>query len=398
MANERQGSDFRTDAFQTNPYPRYAHLRKFDPIHENPLGFVLLTRYSDCLAALRDQRFGKEGLELLFKDGYIGEYAGKKLPPSILFSNPPNHTRMRALVAKAVTERYFQDMSEGIQQIVEQLLAKQRNARAMDFMSDFANQLPFNVLCQMFSIPTEDMPALREWSGQIALTMDAFSQSDELVLKRREAKAEFIDYFHTLIEKRKSSLGEDCLSRLIRIENAGDRLSTGELIATCALFFVAGHETSVNLLGNGMLALLQHPDQMRRLREDPTLFDSAFEEILRYDAPIQRVVRLLGEDVQLANRNLKKGRIVVLALGAANRDPAYFSNPDQFDILREARRNLSFGFGIHYCLGASLARLEARIIFSTFLSQFRSLKLTDEQFEWRPSFTMRGLQSLQIAW
>ena len=382
--------------FHADPYPFYRRLREQDPVHQTPLGFFVLTRFEDVQTVLRDPRYGREGMEKLFTDVY-GEV--EQLPRSMLFRDPPDHTRLRALVSKAFTPRVIEQMREHIQGIVDRLLDRVQGAQHMDVIDDLAYRLPVTVISEMLGVPEGDHEAMRGWSSDIARSLDAFGlpSDQEIVERGRVARRAVGDYFRRLVPERRGRPGDDLLSQLIAAEEQGDRLTEGELLATCVLLYIAGHETTVNLIGNGLLALLRHPDQMRRLRDDPGLITGAVEELLRYDSPVQRTARLTHEDVELGGKRIDKGTMVVACIGAANRDPAQFTEPDRLDVGRRDVRHLSFGFGIHFCLGAPLARVEGQIALGAMLRRLPPLSLAGEP-TWRESSILRGLKSLPVAW
>ena len=385
--------------FHANPYPFYHRLRAADAVHQTPMGLWVLTRYDDVVTALRDPRFGREGFEQMLAAVYGDDTTNASRPRSMLFRDPPDHTRLRGLVSQAFTPRVIERMRSHIQEIVDRLLDRAQNAKAMDVIEDLAYPLPVTVICEMLGVPTEAHAGIRQWSADIARSLDAIGMpSDEGVVKRgRLARQAMLDYFRGIIPERRQNPRDDLLSLLIAAEEQGDKLTEGELLITCNLLFVAGHETTVNLIGNGLFALLNHPDQLDKLRENPTLIPSAVEELLRYDSPVQRTARITNTDVELDGRKIAKGSMVIAAIGAANRDPAHFPDPDRLDITRRDNRHIAFGFGIHFCLGAPLARLEGQIAIGTLLLRMPGLKLATSAPEWRESSTLRGLKALPVV-
>jgi len=385
--------------FHANPYPFYHRLRAADPVHQTAMGLWVLTRYDDVVTALRDPRFGREGFEQMLAAVYGDDTTSASRPRSMLFRDPPDHTRLRGLVSQAFTPRVIERMRSHIQEIVDRLLDRAQNAKAMDVIEDLAYPLPVTVICEMLGVPTEAHAGIRQWSADIARSLDAIGMpSDEGVVKRgRLARQAMLDYFRGIIPERRQNPRDDLLSLLIAAEEQGDKLTEGELLITCNLLFVAGHETTVNLIGNGLFALLNHPDQLDKLRENPTLIPSAVEELLRYDSPVQRTARITNTDVELDGRKIAKGSMVIAAIGAANRDPAHFPDPDRLDITRRDNRHIAFGFGIHFCLGAPLARLEGQIAIGTLLRRMPGLKLATSAPEWRESSTLRGLKALPVV-
>jgi len=385
--------------FHANPYPFYHRLRAADAVHQTPMGLWVLTRYDDVVTALRDPRFGREGFEQMLAAVYGDDTTNASRPRSMLFRDPPDHTRLRGLVSQAFTPRVIERMRSHIQEIVDRLLDRAQNAKAMDVIEDLAYPLPVTVICEMLGVPTEAHAGIRQWSADIARSLDAIGMpSDEGVVKRgRLARQAMLDYFRGIIPERRQNPRDDLLSLLIAAEEQGDKLTEGELLITCNLLFVAGHKTTVNLIGNGLFALLNHPDQLDKLRENPTLIPSVVEELLRYDSPVQRTARITNTDVELDGRKIAKGSMVIAAIGAANRDPAHFPDPDRLDITRRDNRHIAFGFGIHFCLGAPLARLEGQIAIGTLLLRMPGLKLATSAPEWRESSTLRGLKALPVV-
>jgi len=385
--------------FNANPYPFYRRLREADPVHQSPLGFWVLTRYDDCVLVLRDPRFGRAGFEAVLESVYGNSVEQGRLPTSMLFRDPPDHTRLRGLVSRAFTPRVVEGLRPRIQQIVDALLDRVRDVGRMEVISDLAYPLPVTVISEMLGVPEEDRERIKQWSADIARSLDAIGlPTDPAIVDRgRTARLAIGDYFRSLLPDRKKHPRGDLLSLLIEAEEQGDKLSEGELLATCVLLYIAGHETTVNLIGNGLLALLRHPAELERLRSDASLTQSAVEELLRYDGPVQRTARITNTDVEISGHKIPKGAMVVPVIGAANRDPAHFPSPDRLDVSRPDNRHIAFGFGIHFCLGAPLARLEGQITLETLLRRLPRLALATETPEWRDSQVLRGLKALPVS-
>jgi pimeloyl-[acyl-carrier protein] synthase len=383
--------------FLANPYPTYHRLRREDPVHHSPLDFWVLTRYEDVVAVLRDPRFIKEPLVAL-----VAARFGVTVPPgmglSMLDRDPPDHTRLRSLVSKAFTPRVVEGLRPRIQQIVDALIARAEAVGSMDLIEEFAYPIPVNVICEMLGVPVEDHERFKGWSLDIARGLDSIWLPPESEIPRRSGAARhaIADYFRGLIAERRASPRGDLLSALIAAEEAGDTLSEDELIATCILLLIAGHETTVNLIGNGTLALLRHPGELRRLRETPGLITSAVEELLRYDGPVQRTARIPSTDVTIGGRTIGKGEMVMPFIGAADRDPSQFSDPDRLDLARADNRHIAFGWGIHFCLGAPLARLEGQIAIDALVRRLPKLEIATDEPEYRQSLTLRGLKTLPV--
>jgi cytochrome P450 len=266
----------------------------------------------------------------------------------------------------------------------------------MDIMEAIAYPLPVLVICEMLGVPAKDRDIFQAWSGDVARTLDPL-QTPETIERGHAVVANMCHYFHRLIAELRQSPKEDLLSAMIMAEEQGDRLTEEELLANCILLFSAGHETTVNLIGNGMLALLRHPDQRQKLEEHPDLIETAIEEFLRYEGPVQITGRGAHQDIEIGGKIIRKGERVFTILAAANRDPAQFPHPDRLDITRRENRHLAFGYGIHFCLGAALARLEAQSAISTMLRRMPHLALQTDTLQWRPAFTLRGLQTLPVT-
>ena len=383
--------------FLANPYPTYHRLRAEDPVHQSPLGFWVLTRYEDVSAVLRDPRFVKEPLAALIAARFGGQVP-RGVGLSMLDRDPPDHTRLRSLVSKAFTPRVVEGLRPRIQQIVDGLIARAEAAGSMDVIEEFAYPIPVNVICEMMGVPIEDHERFKGWSLDIARGLDSIWLPPDSEIPRRSVAARHAisDYFRELIAARRTTPRGDLLSALIAAEEAGDKLSEEELLATCILILIAGHETTVNLIGNGILALLRHPGELRRLRETPGLITSAVEELLRYDGPVQRTARVASDDATIGGQKISKGDMVMPFIGAADRDPAQFPEPDRLDLGRADNRHIAFGWGIHFCLGAPLARVEGQIAIDTLVRRLPRLELATESPEYRQSLTLRGLKALPV--
>ena len=383
--------------FVADPYPTYHRLRTEDPVHHSSLGLWMLTRYEDVAAVLRDSRLVKEPIPAVVaaRMGWITPAS----PLSMLDRDPPDHTRLRGLVSKAFTPRVVELLRPRVQQIVDGLLDRVADAHVMDLIDDFAYPLPVIVICELLGVPVEDQERFRGWGLDIARGLDAILLPPDSDVTQRSAASRraLANYFRDLIAARRTAPRADLLSGLIAAEEVGDTLSVEELLATCILLLVAGHETTVNLVGNGILALLRHPDQLRRLRENPGLIASAVEELLRYDAPVQRTARTPSEDVTIGGRTIARDELVLPFIGAADRDPAQFPDPDRLDITRTDNRHIAFGWGIHFCLGAPLARVEGQIAINTLVQRLPKLALATDRPEYRQSLTLRGLKALPVG-
>jgi cytochrome P450 len=383
--------------FVADPYPTYHRLRTEDPVHHSPLGFWVLTRYDDVVAALRDPRLAKEAIA-----SFVAARFGAPVPAtglSMLDRDPPDHTRLLGLVSKAFTPRVVEGLRPRIQQIVDALIDGAAARGSMDLIEEFAYPIPVIVICEMLGVPVEDHEHFKGWSLDIARGLDLIWLGPDSEVGRRSiaARQALADYFRGLIAQRRAAPRTDLLSGLIAAEEAGDKLNEVELLATCILLLIAGHETTVNLIGNGTLALLRHRDQLERLQREPGLITSAVEELLRFDGPVQRTARIPSEDMTIGGHTIAKGEMVMPFIGAADRDPAQFRDPDRLDIGRTDNRHIAFGWGIHFCLGAPLARLEGQIAISTLVRRLPKLSLATDAPEYRQSLTLRGLKALPVS-
>ncbi len=384
--------------FLADPYPTYHRLRDEDPVHHSPLDFWVLTRYEDVAAVLRDPRFIKEPLVSM-----VAARFGVTVPPgvglSMLDRDPPDHTRLRSLVSKAFTPRVVEGLRPRIQKMVDDLITRAEAVGTMDLIEEFAYPIPVNVICEMLGVPVEDHEQFKGWSLDIARGLDSVWLPPESEIPKRSGAARHAigDYMRGLIAERRASPRGDLLSALIAAEEAGDKLSEDELIATCILLLIAGHETTVNLIGNGTLALLRHPEELRRLRETPGLITSAVEELLRYDGPVQRTARITSTEVTIGGRTIPRDEMVMPFIGAADRDPSQFPDPDRLDLGRADNRHIAFGWGIHFCLGAPLARVEGQIAIDTLVRRLPRLALVDDEPAHRQSLTLRGLKALPVT-
>lgn len=386
--------------FRLNPYPMYQRLREEDPVHQSMIPRTwVLSRYADVLLVLRDARFGRADAEEFWRER-LGE--GPALPVLskwMLFRDPPDHTRLRTLVTKAFTPRAIENLRPRVQEIVNELLDAVHNDGGTDLMASFAYPLPVLVICEMLGVPAKDRDIFKNWSGDLARILDPILMPGAAEHGHAVIGA-MAEYFRDLIAHLRKQPQDNLLDAMIAAEESGERLSEEELLANCILLFGAGHETTVNLIGNGILALLQHPDQLAQLQAQPESIESTVEECLRYDSPVQMSGREVKEDFELGGKRIQAGERLFTLIGAANRDPAAFADPDRFDIARTNNKhltNLAFGHGIHFCLGAALARLEGQCAIGTLVRRLPALQLRTETPEWRDAFTLRGLRSLPVA-
>ena len=375
--------------FRRNPYPFYDLLRENAPVFFwDRWGVWFLSRYEDCNALLRNNRLGHG----TFGDPPEGQEALIAMQQDwMLFQNPPDHTRLRGLVHKAFTPRIVEQLRGKVQAITDSLLDKVHAAGHMDLIADLAYPLPVTVIAEMLGVPAEEQLRFHQLSNDLARTLD-LTEDPAIYERGSQAAAAITAYVKDLTDQRRTNPQDDLLSALVAVEEAGDRLTEAELFATFGLLFVAGHETTINLIGNGMLALLKHSDQLAQLKSNPALIKTAVEELLRYDSPVQMTSRMVLETIDLDGHTIERGQQVSFLLGAANRDPAQFEAPNSLNITRQPNQHLAFGSGIHYCIGAPLARLEGQIAINTLLRRMPDLKLETEAPELADNYLLRGLK------
>ena len=384
--------------FIANPYPTYKELRERDPYHPSPLTkAMVLSRYEDVDAILRNYKsFSNERGPVGSRNRRgIGEQIENELQPSMLSLDPPDHTRLRSLVSRAFTPRQIAKMEDHIRETAHSLLDEVDGQNEFDLMSNLASLLPTVVIAEMIGVPTKDRQQFKEWSDQFARVLEPNLTENELGRVFDTAQL-FDGYFRDIVADHRENPRDDLVSRLIEAEEEGDHLTEDEMIVTLRLLLVAGNETTTNLIGNGLKALLEHPDQLHLLREQPELLDNAIEELLRYDSPVQVDGRTTLDEFTIDRHTLKPGRPVSLLIGGANRDPEEFRDPETLDITREDVGNISFGRGIHHCLGAPLARLEGKIAFEAMLERFDDISLGARTPVYKPNIVLRGLRHLDI--
>src|SRR5712672_242091 len=390
--------------FIRNPYPHYERMRATDPMHLTPLGMYVASRHAEASLVLRDKRFGKEYAERStrrYGPKVMEEPLFRSFGLTMLQQDPPDHTRLRGLVVKAFTARRVEDMRPRIQQVVDQTLDRVAPRGHMDLIEDFAFRLPGTFVCDMLGIPEEHRETFYSSSRDGGRLLDPVPLTPAEIAEANAGNLMAQMYFQQLFELRRRNPGDDLTTQLVHAEEDGHKLTNEELTANIILLFGAGHETTVNLIGNGLLALYRNPDQLALLKANPALITNAIEEFLRYDSSVQLSGRVALEDIDdLGGKKIPKGESVLCLLGSANHDPAvYPDRPEQLDITRANVKPLSFGGGIHFCLGAQLARIEAEIAISTLLRRLPDLRLDDaENPEWRPTFVLRGLKRLPASW
>lgn len=382
--------------FVENPYPYYALLREHDPAHELEGGGVLLTRYDDAITVYRDPRASSDKtIEFLPKFGESPLY--EHHTTSLVFNDPPLHTRVRRLIMGALNQRAIARMEADVVRLVDGLLAGMAEKREADLIGEFAARIPVEVIGNLLEVPHAERAPLRAWSLAILSALEP-APGGEILDRGNRAVREFIEYLRQLVAERRSRPGNpesDVLTRLLQGESDGARLTENELYHNCIFLLNAGHETTTNLIGNGMWLLLANPVELARLRSDPALIASAVEEMLRYEGPIQLNNRRLLLPMDLGGRQLPAGTFITIAIGGANRDPAQFLQPERFDVGRNPNRHVAFGQGAHACAGMNVARMEARIAFTRLLARFADIQPAGEPVrDLRIRF--RGFRSLPV--
>jgi len=394
--------DLQSTSFFADPYDTYARMRRNDPVYHDPAtGIWFLTRYQDLLTLTKDRRFSAERVGQFFTgvspdlDGQV-EVVGRFFTDWLIFLDPPQHTRLRRLTARAFSAKSIAALRDYIQTAVDTALDRVADAGRADLMADVGVPVPAQVIAHMLGVAPADIPQFKSWTADVLRVPAWVGDSEENVRIAYRAVGNLEDYFRELIAQRRKTPTDDLLGMLVSADEDGQILTEQELVSTCALLLVAGHETTTNLIGNGMIALLRHPAELARLRADPELIESAVDEFLRYDGPVAGVARLACEDIDMGGQVIPAGHVAMGMVGAANRDPAVFDDPDRLDIGREDGRHVGFGQGRHLCPGAALARLEARIALGGILARFPRLELATDELDWSMSLATRGVTSLPV--
>ncbi|HEX8032270.1 MAG TPA: cytochrome P450 [Ktedonobacterales bacterium] len=401
----------RDPAVRANPYPFYERLRSLAPVHWDAAagmdGGWVLTRHADVMAALRDSRVSAERLESpQGADWLPAEYREaarqvfRAMPHQLLFLDPPDHTRLRGLVSKAFTPRLVEALRPRIVQLATELLDPVQAAGQMDVIASLAYPLPAIVIAELLGVPPADREQFIRWSADFGGFLDGSALTAQEAFLALQGVADFMEYFRGIFTRRRSTPRDDLLQALLTARERDDALTEDELLANLVLLLAAGHGTTTHLIGNGLLALLRHPEQYQRLCEHPDLIATAVPELLRFDSPVQLTGRRVHQEISIGGVTLTAGQHITAILGAANRDPDQFPDPDRLDVGRAENRQLSFGYGIHFCLGAPLAKLEAEIVLSAVTRRLPQLRLaagTESALEWQPSTVFRGLRSLPVV-
>jgi cytochrome P450 len=387
---------------RANPYPTYERIRERGPLQLPHLTLNVFSSFADCDEVLRHPSSANDRTKSTIVQRQLAQEPAPEhtVTPSFLFLDPPDHTRLRKLVSKAFAPRVVSALQPDIRALVDGLLDRVAEKGQFEVVEDFAYPLPVAVICRLLGVPLEDEPQFSRASALLAQALDPFSTitgvPPEVAHERQQAGTWLRDYFHGLIDQRRSRPGDDLLSGLIAVEESGDQLTEEEIVSTCNLLLIAGHETTVNLIGNAILAMLRNTGQWAALGADPDRAPAIVEETLRYDPPVQLAGRIALADMVIGDIEVPAGDVMMLLLAGANRDPAEFDRPDVFDPDRKGMRHLGFGRGAHYCLGAPLARLEAGVALSAVTGRFPNARLDGEP-QYKTNVTLRGLSQLMVA-
>jgi len=405
LINSGVALDFISKDYIDNPYKTYNLMRSHRPIlFSQTTRLHWVTKMEFAQEMLRDKRFSVDDRKYPIADKRRKEFkkAGREIMleqfenPSMLKLDPPDHSRIRRLVQYGFTNRYITSLEPEIKKIVEDCLDKIHNKDSFDLIEDLAKPLPAIVIAKMMGLPNEDLNQFQAWSEDLLVGVGGIGTSREDIKKSGDAYEALINYFEKIILSRKNSPGDDFIGKLIQAEEEGDKLNIKEMYGTCLLLLIAGHETTTRLIGNGMFTLFNHPENITHLRNDFTLIPNAIEEMLRYEPPVHATVRFAENDMEYNNKSYKRGTAFAVSIAGANRDPEANDNPNEFNIFRKDIKHISFGYGPHMCIGASLARIESRIAFETLFERFTNLNLLDKNPEWGKNLIFRGFDNLQI--
>jgi cytochrome P450 len=404
LSAELEGKyDLSSPQFFADPHPTFRRMRAEDPVYWHPrLRMWFLTRYDDIQSIARDPRFSARRADHFGRDAPAGvrdklEIFNRFISDFLLFHDPPTHTRLRALVSKAFAPHVIDGLRPFIQGLVDEMVDAVQAEGRMDVVRDIARPLPAAVITKMLGIPRGDFDKFKGWTDDMFMLLGSGVATAELVEVGYRGIVGLKDYFREIIAQHRKHPRDDVLSMLISAEDQGNMLNEEEIVATCAILLVAGHETTTNLIANGHLSLLRHPQQLQMLRDDPELIGGAVEEVLRYDNAAFRVMRRAREDVEIGGKLIQAGQIAFGLIHAGNRDPARFMDPERLDITRKDNHHLGFGYGAHFCVGASVARLETRIALNTVVQRLPGLALGDAPLEWFPNLVFHGVRALPVT-
>jgi cytochrome P450 len=396
--------DWYKPGFFADPYPFYCALRETDPVHWSPeLNGWVVTSYEYVNSILRmHEVFSSAGRMAALLDT-LPEAERAEFQPiydhfavGLIRSDPPDHMRLRRLISAVFTPRMIQRSSAKIEQIIDSLVSGFPSEGIIDLVREFAFPLPATVVCSILGVPAEDIHRVREWTHGINSIIAGNLPLREAAERMQAALVELQAYYRDMIARRRSSPGDDLMSLLVQAELEGDRLTEAELLSTAENLLAAGHETTTSLIGNAMWTLLNRPEELRKLREEPDLIPAAIEEVLRFESPLQRQTRVVKTETEFAGKLMKPGQLVFVMIGAANRDPEIFPDPDQFDIDRSGAKHIAFGIGIHFCIGAPLARMESHLALGTLLKRYPGIQVHADKIEWVPSAALRAPAKLPV--
>jgi cytochrome P450 len=400
----RPDLDLKSSKSVQDPFPLYAWLRDHDPLHwSESLNAWVVTRYADVVSIFdRPGTFSSDRFRKL-DERYASQRPAVRAVAEVLghwlvFRDPPDHDRLRGLLQSSFTPKQLASSRDRIQRTVDALLDRVTARGAMDFIRELAFPLPAMVIAGLMGAPEEDLEPIKAWSDRLAAYLGGAVDERDNFTEASAGIAGLVDYFRTLLREHERQPRDDLTTLMLRAEHEGHRLTRDEVVANCILLLFAGHETTTNLLGNGLFHLLRHPAQAVLLRADPALLHGAVEELLRYDGPVPATVKVATEDVPWHGRTIRRGDMVVPVMASANRDPRQFPDPDRLDLRRQPERHVAFAAGIHYCLGAWLARLEARVVLDTVFRRLPHLELAPGEPRWKPMIFLRGLESLPLSW
>jgi cytochrome P450 len=396
--------DLKLPANVQDPFPVFRWLRDHDPVHwSRSLNAWVATRYADVYEIFNQPlKFSSDRFRKI-DDKYASRRAavqavGEVLGDWLVFRDPPDHTRLRSLLQKSFTPTQLLNSRERIQATIDALLDLVAERGEMDFIHAVAFPLPATVIAILLGAPTADLEAIKDWSDRLAAYLGGAVDGRDNFSEAHAGVAQLVDYFRALLRERERAPRDDLMSLMLGAEHEGERLSRDEVVANCVLLLFAGHETTTNLLGNGLFHLLRHPEQTRLLTQNPALVPTAVEEFLRFDGPVPATIKVATEDVEWHARRICRGDMILPFMSSANRDPRQFADPDALDVRRTPNRNVAFAYGIHFCLGAPLARLEGQLTFETILRRLPGLALQSVTPRWKPQIFLRGLESLPVTW
>src|SRR5579863_4557216 len=394
-----------SDEILQDPYPTYARLHQEGPLHyldvDGKWALWSIVSHAECSSAAKDSRLSAKRSQQLILSLPIGSQSefselARMFGLWLIFMDPPEHTRLRKLLNRGFSPAAIEGLRPQVEAIVDQMLKPLRHGSEIELMREFANPMPVRIILEMLGIPQELRDTFVDWSRAIAVFRGNPNRTEEEARAAQDALIELTEFFRKTVAERRRNKGSDLISLLIDIEEEGEVLTEEELYAQCIALLFAGHETTRNLIGNGMYTLLNNPEQTSELREKPELIRSAVEELLRYESPVQFTARVLKEDIEVCGQRIPKGWTVQCMLGAANRDPKQFKDPNQLDLKRLNNQHLAFSAGLHFCIGAQLARLEGQIAILNLVQRFPQMKLNGPRPEWASTFGFRGLKSLPV--